>query len=164
MKLHTLITLGALSVGGASLLSVAVAEAHDCCHGRPACPKAGSQAVPPERGGPGTGPMYDPDTVTTLRGTASAVTVMPARGGRMGGMHLTLASDGQTTDVHLGPTWFLQQEGFEVAKGDSVEVTGSVSDAAGDRFLIAREIKKGQKTLKLRDEQGIPAWSGGRRR
>ena len=44
-------------------------------------------------------PIYDPDTVTTLRGTATAVTVVPARGGGMGGVHVTLSSDGQAMDV-----------------------------------------------------------------
>ena len=66
-------------------------------------------------------------------------------------------------DVHLGPTWFLQGEGFEIAKGDAVEVIGSVVDSEGTTFLIAREVKKGQKAVRLRDEQGVPAWSGGRR-
>jgi hypothetical protein len=34
----------------------------------------------------------------------------------------------------------------------------------GADALIAREVKKGGKTLTLRDAQGVPAWSGGRRR
>jgi hypothetical protein len=66
-------------------------------------------------------------------------------------------------DVHLGPTWFMQREGVELAKGDVIEVTGSVVDLEGATFLIARELKKGQKVLVLRNEQGIPAWSGARR-
>lgn len=107
--------------------------------------------------------MYDPDTVTTLRGTASAVTVVPARGGHLGGMHITLSGDGQTMDVHLGPTWFLSREGVSVSKGDAVEVSGSVIDANGQSFLLARELKTGQKVVTLRDEQGIPAWAAGRR-
>jgi hypothetical protein len=101
--------------------------------------------------------------VTTLRGTVDAVTVVPARGGRAGGMHLTLKTESQVLDVHLGPTWFLQSEGVELAKGDAVETTGSLVDSEGATFLIARELKVGQKVLTLRDARGIPAWSGGRR-
>jgi hypothetical protein len=112
---------------------------------------------------PGTGRTYDPDTVTTLRGTAGAVNVMPSGGGRPGGTHVTLEGEGRTLDVHLGPTWFLQREGLEVAKGDVLEVTGSVVDFGGGTALIAREVKKGQKVLTLRDERGVPAWSGARR-
>lgn len=165
MKVHRLIVLSALSLGGLSLLSAPLVQAHDCCRGHDRCPMMSGQARgSAERGGgPGMGRTYDPDTVTTLRGTASTVAVVPARGGRMGGMHLTMQSEGQAIEVHLGPTWFLQREGVEVAKGDSIEVTGSVIEADGNRFLIAREMKKGQKLLKLRDEQGVPVWSGGRR-
>ena len=165
MKSHTLIALAAVSLGGLALFSAPVAQAHDCCRGHERCPMMSGQTPggPGSATGQGMGRTYDPDTVTTLRGTANAVAVMPARGGRMGGTHVTLQSDGQTMDVHLGPTWFLQREGVEVAKGDSIEVTGSVVDSDGNSFLIARELKKGQKVLKLRDEQGVPVWSGGRR-
>ena len=163
MKRRTLIVLGAISLAGASLSYAPIAQAGDCCRGHHGCPMAGAPAARPGGGGPATGPMYDPDTVTTLRGAASAVTVVPARAGLTGGMHFTLQTEGQTMDVHLGPTWFLQREGVEIAKGDSVEVTGSVIDSDGKSFLIARDLKKGQKVLKLRDEQGFPAWAGGRR-
>jgi hypothetical protein len=67
-------------------------------------------------------------------------------------------------DVHLGPSWFLDREGVSVAKGDAVEVNGSVIDLNGETFLIARELKTGKKVVKLRDELGVPAWAGGRRR
>jgi hypothetical protein len=77
-------------------------------------------------------------------------------------MHFTLESEGQALDVHLGPTWYLEREGLELSKGDPVEVTGSVVDTDDDRFLVARELKKGAKVLTLRDERGVPVWSGGR--
>lgn len=160
MKAYVLIALG-----GASLLSAPLVQARDCCHGHDRCPMMTGQTpgAPDNGSGAGMGRTYDPDTVTTLRGTAGAVAVVPARGGRLGGTHVTIDSGGQTMDVHLGPTWFLQREGVEVGKGDSIEVTGSVIEADGKTFLIARELKKGQKVLKLRDEMGVPVWSGGRR-
>jgi hypothetical protein len=162
-KMNPLIGAGVLALGGLWSLSPPVAQAHDCCQGRHGCLMAAAPDVRPGGGGPGLAPAYDPDTVATLRGTASAVTVTPARGGRTGGVHITLQSDGQTMDVHLGPTWFLEREGVAVAKGDAVEVTGSVIDSDGNSFLIAQELRKGQKVLKLRDERGIPVWAGGRR-
>jgi hypothetical protein len=164
MQKHTRIALAAVALAGTALLWASPAQAQGCCRGNRDCAMAASQDSVGSVGGPGMAGTYDPDTVTTLRGTASAVTVMPARGGRMGGTHVALQSDGQTMDVHLGPTWFLQSEGIDVVKGDSLEVTGSVVDSDGSTFLVARELKKGQKVVKLRDEQGIPAWSGGRRR
>jgi hypothetical protein len=164
MKMHTLTALGVVSLGGVLLTSAPLAQAHDCCDGHDRCPMVSGQSPgAPGGGGAAMARMYDPDTVTKVQGTANAVSVMPARRGRSGGMHVTLQSDGQVMDVHLGPTWFLQREGIEIAKGDSIEVTGSVIDSDGNSFLIAREMKKGQKVLKLRDEQGVPMWSGGRR-
>jgi hypothetical protein len=148
----------ALTVGLLGPLSPPAAVARDCCHGRQGSPPAAA----PGRGRAEAAPLYDPDTVTTLRGAAGAVSVVAARHGRPGGMHLRLESEGRTTDVHLGPTWFLEREGVAVAKGATVEVTGSLIDDDGGTFLIAREITLGQKTLKLRDERGMPAWAGRR--
>jgi hypothetical protein len=98
--------------------------------------------------------------VTTLKGTATAVTMVPARGGRSGGIHVALQADGQTMDVHLGPAWFVKGEGVELASGDTLEVVGSILDADGKSYMVARELKKGSKVIKLRDERGVPVWSG----
>ena len=108
-------------------------------------------------GGVGAGMRYDPATVTTLRGTAVAVTNLS------GGVHVTLRADGRETDVHLGPSWFVENTGIQIAKGDSIEVTGSAGESDGAAILIAREVKKGAQTVRLRDEQGVPDWSGRRR-
>jgi hypothetical protein len=102
--------------------------------------------------------------VTTLRGTVTAVTVVPAQAGRLGGTHLTLQGEGAATEVHVGPTWFLKQEGVELSKGDALEVTGSMLDSGDETFLVAREIRTGTKVFRLRDERGFPIWAGALRR
>jgi hypothetical protein len=163
--MHTLIALGAISLGGLSLASVPALEArdccqghHDCCHGHHNCPMmSGAQANAP-RPAPY---IYDASTVSTMRGTAGAVTVVPGRGGRGGGTHLTLEAPDGTVDVRLGPTWYLEREGVTIAKGDSIEVTGSVLEWDGESVLIARELRKGGKVVTLRDERGVPLWAGG---
>lgn len=132
---------------------------HHGCGGCPSCvaPPEGRQQGPADR-------VYDPDTVTTLKGSVTAVAVLPARGGRSGGTHVTLASDGAVTDVHMGPTWFLDQEGLKLAKGDALEVTGSLVELEGKAYLVAREVRKAATLYRLRDERGMPAWAGGPRR
>jgi hypothetical protein len=45
-----------------------------------------------------------------------------------------------------------------------VEVKGSRITFEGKPAIIAAEIKKGEETLKLRDENGFPVWSGWRSR
>ena len=62
--------------------------------------------------------------------------------------------------MHLGPAWFVKGEGVEVASGDLLEVVGSILDADGKSYMVARELKKGSKVVKLRDERGVPVWSG----
>jgi hypothetical protein len=129
-----------------------------CCRRLAAAQDAGGSA--PQSRAPGRR-LYDASTVTTLSGTVTAVEVAPGRGGRGGGLHVTVESGGRSVNVHVGPTWFLDDEGFKVAKGDTLEVTGSLVDTNGAKALIAREVKVGGKSLKLRDEQGIPVWSRG---
>jgi hypothetical protein len=137
------------------------AEAQGCCHGHHGgCAKGGPTSAPTREAAAAAAPLYDPDTVTTLKGTATAVTMVPARGGRSGGIHVALQADGQTTDVHLGPAWFVKGEGVELASGDTLEVVGSILDADGKSYMVARELKKGSKVIKLRDERGVPVWSG----
>jgi len=166
MRIRTLMAVG---LGGAWLVAAPVVRAHDCCgncgggDGHCCHMMAGQANAPDTAQGPGPR-LYDPDTVTTLHGTVAAVSVVPSRGGQHGGTHVTLVSAGQPTEVVLGPTWFLKGEAVDIVKGDSIEVTGSLVDQAGETFLVARELKKGQKVVTLRDERGLPAWSGGRHR
>lgn len=41
---------------------------------------------------------------------------------------------------------------------------GSRISFEGNPAIIAAEVKKGDEVLKLRDEKGVPFWSGWRRR
>lgn len=116
--------------------------------------------------GPGPGQrarMYNPANETTVKGTVEEVKAVTGRRGWKG-THLTLKTADKTFDVHLGPAPFLKEKGFNVAKGDQIEVTGATADFKGSEALIAREVKKDGETLVLRDAQGIPKWSRGWRR
>lgn len=75
------------------------------------------------------------------------------------GTHLVVSFDTETLTVHVGPSNYLVQQGFSFAAGDQVEVTGARIKFEGSDVLIAREIRKGDKVLTLRNSQGIPAWS-----
>ena len=113
--------------------------------------------------GQGSGRMYNPATETTVKGTVEEVKQIPSARGASSGTHLILKTDKETLKVHLGPTAFLEKEKFTFAKGDQIEITGSKVKIGGADALLAREVKKGDKTLTLRNAQGVPAWSGGRR-
>lgn len=113
--------------------------------------------------GPGrTGRIYNPSTETTVKGTVEKVTTLTGQRG-WNGVHLTLKSDDQTYDVHVGPASYVSSNGFAFSAGDPIEVTGSKVELAGVETIIARQITKDGKVLTLRDSQGIPNWAGGRR-
>jgi hypothetical protein len=51
----------------------------------------------------------------------------------------------------------------KIQKGDTIEVKGSRVTITGKPAIIAAEVKKGDNVLVLRDNNGIPAWTGWRR-
>lgn len=113
--------------------------------------------------GRGMNRMYDPKTVETVTGKVDSVGEVSMRGGRYTGIELVLVTVKDTINVHLGPSFFIEKQQTKVVKNDTVQVTGSRITLQGKHVLIASEVKKGDQVLKLRDEQGIPAWGGGRR-
>lgn len=127
-----------------------------------AVPSAYCQATGPGMGMGRHGRMYNPATVTTVSGTVEKVHIMH-RGGGWGGTHLDLKTASGTFDVHVGPSRYVESQGFKFAKGDQIQVTGSKVTLREHEAIIAREISMGGKTLKLRNDQGIPEWAGGRR-
>lgn len=117
------------------------------------------------KGGPRQGPSYyDPSTEVTAKGTVEHVRQVTGRRGWWTGTHVTVKTAKETLDVHVGPSWSLAKKKFTLAKGDQIEVTGSKIKYQGADALIAREVKKGKQILVLRNAQGIPEWSRGRRR
>ena len=114
-------------------------------------------------GGSNVSPRYDPKTEVTVRGTVEEVKMFPSRSGWRTGQHVMLTTDAGSLDVHLGPTDYWKKHGFQLAKGDSIEVTGSKSNVDDAEVILAREVKKGETAVTLRNAQGVPAWSRGRR-
>ena len=116
---------------------------------------------------PGTGaasPMYDVKTETTIRGTVESVDTVTGAGsqgrGGLGGTHLTVKTEKEALEVHVGPTAYLTEKGITLAKGDTLEILGSRVMISGKPVVIARQIKKGDNTWTLRDGSGRPLWSG----
>jgi len=75
-----------------------------------------------------------------------------------------LKTDRGTFDLQIGPSSFAAKEHLTLAKGDQIEVVGSQVTDDGADAIIARTVKKGDKTTVLRNSKGIPLWSGGSRR
>jgi hypothetical protein len=116
--------------------------------------------------GPGTAyvRMYNPQTVESLTGEVVSVDRITPAKGMSYGVHIVVKTDKETISVHLGPSWYLENQDVKLAPGDKVEVKGSRITFEGKPALIADEVKKGDEVLTLRDANGFPAWSGWRRR
>ena len=108
----------------------------------------------------GGGGNYNPATETTLTGTVDEVTNLPSPGKGGGGLHVMLNTGASAIAVHVGPASFVSSKHFTFAKGDTVTVVGSKVTMEGQEVVIAREIKKGEQVLTLRDVKGFPLWSG----
>jgi hypothetical protein len=106
--------------------------------------------------------QYNPATETTVTGTVEEVKKIPGPSGGPGGTHLMIKTAQGSLEVHLGPTSYLEGQQFAFAKGDQIEVIGSRVKIESADVVIAREVKKGGKSLTLRDAQGVPAWSKGK--
>jgi len=65
--------------------------------------------------------------------------------------------------VILGPQWYLENQDVKIEPKDKVEIKGSRVTIQGKPALVAAEVKKGEETLRLRDESGVPVWSGWRK-
>jgi hypothetical protein len=110
------------------------------------------------------GKMYNPKTVETKTGEVVSVGKITPMKGMSQGVHIMLKIAKETISVHLGPDWYIKNQGIKIEPGDKVEVKGSRITFQGKPAIIATDIKKGNEILKLRDENGFPVWSSRRRR
>ncbi len=107
--------------------------------------------------------MYNPATIETISGTVELVDKVTPIKGMYYGIHLNVKTEKETISVHLGPGWYIERLDTKIEKGDKIEVKGSRVIIMGKPAIIASEIKKGDSVLVLRDNAGIPVWSGWRR-
>jgi len=115
--------------------------------------------------GPGTrySKLYDPKTVEAINGEVVSVSRITPMKGMAAGIHMDVKTDKETISVHLGPSWYLENQDVKIEPKDKVEVKGSKITFAGKPAIIAAEVKKGDEVLMLRNDAGFPVWSGWRR-
>lgn len=104
-----------------------------------------------------TGPKYDVKNEVKIKGAVEEVRDVP---GPSGGTNLVVKTDTKTVVVLVGPTAFLKDIDATFNKGEQVEVIGCRASDATEDEILAREITVGQNTTTLRDDKGIPIWSG----
>lgn len=104
---------------------------------------------------------FDPDIMTTVKGTIISVgTFRPQEGAAPGKRLKVKTGKGESFTVYAGPKQFHAYKKDAILKsGQDITVSGSLANVNGKSVLIAREIQCDGKTLKLRTRQGKPQWS-----
>lgn len=90
---------------------------------------------------------------------------------REGGGRVILRTPTGDREVALAPAWFLTQNNMDIAIGDTLVVQGLENDASpvargasgtlAKPSIAATRIQRNGQFLRLRDENGRAAWTGG---
>ncbi len=110
-----------------------------------------------------SGRMYNPKTVETINGQVLSVDYLTSRHRMSHGVHLQVKTANEVIPVHLGPAWYLDNQEIEIKLNDTVKVIGSRIRFDGEPTIIAAQLTTGNTTVKLRDRNGFPVWSGRRK-
>lgn len=99
---------------------------------------------------------FDPNNIKSIEGTVEGVTDLDGSTTGVGNyQELKLKrDDGEMVCVRLAPRDVLQKNGLSFARGDKIEVKGSMYTSGDKSVLVATEIEKGDQKLQLRDDQG----------
>jgi hypothetical protein len=146
-KLALFVLLGVLASPSAGLSQERSAPRPDGCTG---CGAFGNgRAHAGARG-------FDPKSVTTIQG--EVLDIERFGRGRHQGVHLALAMGSETVSVRLGPDFYVDAQALKLAKGDKVEVKGTLLSRSGEAIIVAQEVRRGDEVLVLRDASGVPLW------
>jgi hypothetical protein len=104
------------------------------------------------------GHRYDPATVKTVEGEVARVMKPEGPRGRRGVM-VWMETKDDFIPVFLGPAKFLKKADVKLEKGNRIIVSGSEVKGPGGPAMIAKEFRKDDKLVTLRDDDGTPKWS-----
>ena len=171
------LTLGLLPVAATAAEPAAPPAPACACPARPghaagaACPAG--QACPGMQGhgkmmhgSGGWGPqgayqrLYDPARAVKVEGKIVEKKAPEVQQGMLPASALVVESKGKRTEVHLGPSWYVDRQDVELAVGDTVTIDGVTAEHGGKSFVIARSVTRGGDQLVLRDELGRAAGGG----
>jgi hypothetical protein len=106
--------------------------------------------------------IFDPKTITTIEGKLLKVEPVFESGVGTSLELLVYADKRKIRRVYLGPAWYIVDTGQEgrLKVGDDVTVSGSQVTLNDEAYIIATIVKRGNGVLRLRANDGAPAWVG----
>ncbi len=102
--------------------------------------------------------LYSPDHVTRVAGRVLGVDRFVPREGMAEGVRVRVATGTDTVWVHLGPAAYVDAQRVRLAAGDAVRVTGSAAHDGDQAVVLATRVDRDGRTLRLREQDGTPAW------
>ena len=104
--------------------------------------------------------LFNPGAVDTVSGEVVRVEHAFAGNGADYCVHALLQTPrGQVTAI-LAPKGYMATQGLVITPKDRVSVTGSLLSILNKPFILAMEVE-GDRTMKLREASGRPAWAVG---
>jgi len=99
-----------------------------------------------------------PEDLETIEGRIAKI-INRTRHGEAGGMvDVRLHHDTQVTLIRLAPAAYLREKDFSLRKGEELSVTGYRMTTVDGKLFVAEEVRKGKRSLRLRDSPGKPVW------
>lgn len=106
---------------------------------------------------------FDLNNLTSISGTIEKVALFTPASSMRPGVHLQLNTGKEVIWVHLGPSWFIENQEVKLERFDKINVRGVRAAFNGVPILVAFSVEKGDQVLVLRDNDGRPFWMGWRR-
>jgi len=125
-------------------------------------PAPGAGITPVSRADDPYKTLFDAHTLTTIAGHVVKIDQVPEFAFGLQ-MRLTVYTDKKEfLPVYLGPVFYVAGpwQAKHLKVGDQVSVSGSQVSVRGESLLIATTVTQGNAVLRLRDQEGIPAWIG----
>ncbi len=105
--------------------------------------------------------LFNSKTIEEVKGSVVSIEKITPESGMSTGIHLMLKSEKNgNISVHLGPSWYLDNQDIQFVVGDILVVKGSKVTYQNAPAIIAITVKKGEQMLTLRDKDGNPNWNG----
>ena len=103
---------------------------------------------------------FDAATIETIKGKISGISTYKIPGDAVSGVQLMVDSKGEQIPVHLGPDWYIDNQGKQFEVGEKVTVKGSRIDFDGSPAILALAVAMNNHMLVLRSASGAPVWAG----
>lgn len=106
---------------------------------------------------PSDTPRYDPRAEYAVKGTVAGVKTHDSVLGYKD-THIIITTAQGDMEVHVGPSGYLDKRGFGMHPGDQVLVIGCKTVYEEKPVLVARQIRRGDQSVTLRNMRGDPVW------